>query len=146
MPKPPVSARAEDILLKPNPAVLGTVRPDGRPHTAAVWYDWVDGRVLLSMDASRLRLNFIRENPQGAITVMDKDNWFITVTINGPITLEDDEGLRGIDRLAQRYISSDYPDRDRPRVTGWMETEGWFLWDAHSNVKDLEESTGQSLG
>jgi PPOX class probable F420-dependent enzyme len=146
MPTPPLSQRAQEIVVKPNPAVLTSVRLDGRPHAVAVWYDWVDGRVVLNMDATRLRLKFIKANPQAAICVMDKDNWFITVTLNGPInTLEDDAGLTGIDRLAQRYIASDYPDRDSPRVRAWMDVENWFLWDAHSNVKDLE-ATGEKVG
>ena len=48
MPKPPLPPRVEALVRKPNPAVVASIRPDGTPHTAASWYDWEDGRVLLS--------------------------------------------------------------------------------------------------
>ena len=41
----------EAFLLEPNPAVVATLRADGSPHSVATWYDWVDGRILLNMDA-----------------------------------------------------------------------------------------------
>ena len=144
MPKPPISPAAEAILLKPNAAVLASVRPDGSPHTAAVWYDWVDGRVLLSMDASRARLKFIEQDPRISLTVLDCDDWFVTVTVSGVAVLEPDDGLRGIDRLSQRYIGMPYPDRVSSRVTAWLDPDYWFLWEAHRRVKNLEEGGGQA--
>ena len=41
------------MLAKPNPAVIGTVTPDGAPNTVATWYLWEDGRVLVNMDEGR---------------------------------------------------------------------------------------------
>lgn len=130
MPAPPLSATAEELMLAPNPAVLATVRPDGTPHSAAVWFDWVDGRVLLNMDVNRRRLRFIEANPAASLTVLDGENWFRQLSVEGPITLEPDEGLVTVDRLAQRYIGAEYPIRDRERVTGWLDPTRWFLWDA----------------
>jgi len=130
MPEPPLSADAEELLRVANPAVLATVRPDGTPHSAAVWFDWVDGRVLLNMDTNRRRLRFIEANPAASVTVLDGENWFRQLSIEGPITLEPDAGLVTVDRLAQRYIGAEYPIRDRDRVTAWLDPTRWFLWDA----------------
>lgn len=138
MPKPPVSAAAQAVLAKPNPAVLASVRPNGTPHSAAVWYEWVEERVLLNMDATRLRLDFLRKNPSASITAMDKENWFIHVTVAGTVTLEDDIELKTIDRLSQRYIDQPYPYRDSPRVTAWLEPTSWYQWDGNAYVKDLD--------
>ena len=63
MPPVPVPPEVDAFLAEPNRAVVATVSPAGAPHTAATWYDWEDGRVLLNMDESRLRLRYMRANP-----------------------------------------------------------------------------------
>ena len=63
MPRVPVPPEVDAFLARPNPAVVATVSPSGAPHTAATWYDWEDGRVLLNMDETRLRLRYLRRNP-----------------------------------------------------------------------------------
>lgn len=137
MPKPPLSPAAEALLREASPAVLATVRPDGTPHTAATWFDWVDGRVLLSMDANRRRLRYIEANPAASMTVLDGENWLRQVTVSGPVELVADEGLADVDRLARRYIGAEYPIRDRPRVSGWLEPTRWYLWDARGRGEPL---------
>ena len=129
MPKPPVPPEVEAFLARPNPAVVATVRPDGSPHTAATWYDWEDGRILLNMDESRLRLRFLRADPRVSVTVLDEANWYKQVTLMGHVALlEDDPDLADIDRLARRYTSKDYRVRNRRRVSSWVEVERWYGW------------------
>jgi PPOX class probable F420-dependent enzyme len=123
-----------ELLLPANPAVLATVRDDGSPHTVAVWFDWVEERVLLNMDVNRKRLAYVEANPNASITILDGENWLRQLTVRGPISLEPDEGLVTVDRLAHRYIGHAYPIRDRPRVTAWLQPEHWFLWDARGRV------------
>ena len=53
MSKPPLPPKLETFLAQPNPSVIATVPPNGHPHTAATWYLWEDGRVLVNMDATR---------------------------------------------------------------------------------------------
>jgi PPOX class probable F420-dependent enzyme len=134
MPRPPLSPDAMELARAANPAVLATVREDGSPHTVAVWFDWVEGRVLLNMDVNRKRLRYVEANPNASITILDGENWLRQLTIRGPISLEPDEGLVTVDQLAQRYGGRDYPIRDRPRVTAWLQPEHWFLWDARGRV------------
>ncbi|MEZ5076843.1 MAG: TIGR03618 family F420-dependent PPOX class oxidoreductase [Solirubrobacterales bacterium] len=136
MPEPPLSPQAQEILAKPNPAVLATVRPDGAPHTAATWFDWDGERILLNMDRNRRRLRYIEANPAASLTVLDDEDWLRQVTLLGPIALVDDDGLRDVDRLARRYISAAYPIRDRPRVSGWLRPTSWYLWDARGRGED----------
>ena len=54
---------------------VATLRPDGSPHTVVTWYDWADGRVLLNMAASRLRLRFMRRDPRAALTAFPPGDW-----------------------------------------------------------------------
>ena len=48
MPRLPLPRELDELVGRANPAVVATVRPDGAPHTAATWYDWEGGRVLLN--------------------------------------------------------------------------------------------------
>ena len=59
MPDVPVPHSDEQFLREPHFAVVATLQPDGAPHTAMTWYDWDDGRILVNMDHSRLRLRFL---------------------------------------------------------------------------------------
>ena len=51
------------MLRKPNPAVITTLRRDGQPVSAATWYLWDNGRVLVNMDEGRKRLEHLRGDP-----------------------------------------------------------------------------------
>jgi PPOX class probable F420-dependent enzyme len=108
-----------DFLMKPNPAVMGTVGKHGRPVTVATWYLLEpDGRVLLNLDAGRVRLGHIRRDPRMALTVIDIADWGTHVSLQlEAAEITDDEELRDIDALATHYTGSPYPVRDRPRVS-----------------------------
>ena len=129
MPKPPLPAELQEMLRRPNPAVIGTVRPGGTPNTVATWYLWEDGRALVNMDQGRRRLEYLRADPRVSLTVLDGDEWYRHVTLHGRVTaLEPDEGMRDIDRIATHYTGAPYANRDRGRVSGWIEIEGWHAW------------------
>jgi PPOX class probable F420-dependent enzyme len=144
MPPAPVPPSIEEFLRRPNPAVVASIRPDGSPHTAATWYLLEDdGRVLLNMDDSRLRLSFLRENPAVALTVLDGDDWYRHVSLLGRIVeMSPDAGLAGIDRLARRYRGRDYRNRTSPRTNAWMEVDAWHGWDATGAVAIPAARTG----
>jgi len=129
VPLVPVPPEVDEFLAAANPAVVGTVSPRGTAHTAATWYDWEDGRVLLNMDETRLRLGYLRENPSVSLTVLAADDWYRQVTLLGKVvSLEEDEGLRDIDRLSVRYSGQQYRNRESRRFTAWMEPERWTAW------------------
>jgi PPOX class probable F420-dependent enzyme len=126
VPEAPLPPELVEFLEEPRAAVIATVRSDGAPYTAATWYDWDDGRVLVNMDFERLRLSHIRHDPRVAITVLDIGDWYHAVTILGRvIELRDDDGLVDIDRLSHRYRGGPYSNRDRKRVTALIEPERW---------------------
>jgi PPOX class probable F420-dependent enzyme len=130
MPPAPVPPEIEAFLREPNPAVVATLRADGSPHTAATWYDWVDGLVLLNMDESRARLAHLRRDPRVSLTVLDKDTWYTHVTLTGAVErLVDDPELADIDRLALRYTGAAFRNRARTRVSAWVRPERWYRWE-----------------
>ena len=128
MAKPPVPQDVVELLAKPNPAVMATVRSDGMPVSVATWYLWEDGRILLNLDAGRKRLDHLRADPRVSLTVLDDSSWYRHVSVQGTVKLEDDVDLVGIDRLCQHYNGSAYPNRTRPRVNAWLEIDTYHAW------------------
>jgi PPOX class probable F420-dependent enzyme len=129
VPPAPVPPEIDAFLGGAHPAVVASVRPDGGPHSVPTWYDWEDGRALLSMDAGRLRLGFLRRDPRVSLTVLDAADWYHHVSLLGVVDdLYDDEGLRDIDRLSRRYTGRPYRARSRPRVSAWVRVERWHGW------------------
>ncbi|MDT0454487.1 PPOX class F420-dependent oxidoreductase [Streptomyces sp. DSM 41527] len=129
MSKPPLPDEAATLLSKPNPAVITTLRPDGQPVSTATWYLWDNGRILVNMDEGRKRLEHVRNDPRVTLTVLDEGNWYTHLSIIGRVAaLRDDEGLADIDRLAQQYLGKPYPQRDRRRVSAWIEIDRWHGW------------------
>jgi len=130
MPSPPLPPALSEFLSAPNPSVIATLQPDGTPHTAATWYLWEDGRVLVNMDEGRKRLEHLRQHPQVSLTVVGADSWYRHVTLLGRVVaLEPDPELVGIDRLSRHYMGNPYSQRDRGRVNAWIEVESWHAWD-----------------
>ena len=109
---------------------MATLRADGSPHSVATWYDWVDGLILLNMDATRARLGHLRRDPRVSLTVLDKDSWYSHVSLTGVVDrLVDDPDLADIDRLALRYYGHPFRNRTAKRVSAWVRPERWHRWD-----------------
>ena len=130
MPAPPFPEHVRALLEKPNPAVVATLRSDGQPVSVATWYLLeADGRVLVNMDHSRVRLQHLRRDPRLTLTVLAADDWYTHVSLIGRVVrMADDEGLADIDRLSRRYRGRDYTNRKSPRVSAWMQVERWHGW------------------
>ncbi|MFD5447985.1 PPOX class F420-dependent oxidoreductase [Streptomyces sp. NPDC003470] len=140
MSKPPLPPEAVDLLRRPNPCVMATLRSDGSPVSTPTWYLWEDdGRVLISLDEGRVRLKHLRRDPRVTLTVLDGDDWYTHVTLIGRVTeTRDDEGLADIDRLSTHYTGNSYPDRVRARVSAWIEVERWHGW---GSLKDSDQAS-----
>jgi PPOX class probable F420-dependent enzyme len=135
LPKPPLPDQVRELLAKPNPSVITTVRPDGQPVSVATWYLWDDGRFLVNMDEGRKRLEYLRKDPRVTLTVLDDDTWYTHLSVQGRvIEMRDDAELADADRLARRYLGMPYPKRERRRVSAWIEVERWHGWGAAENT------------
>ena len=129
MPEPPVPPELDAFLSQPNPSVVATLRPDGSPHTAATWYLWENGRVLVNMDEGRKRLGYMRNDPRVSITVLGADDLYDHVTLRcRVVAIEEDPDFEAIDRLSRHYTGQPYSQRDRGRVSAWIDVESWHAW------------------
>ena len=112
-----------------NPAVISTVRPDGQPVSVATWYLLDGDRILVNMDGGRKRIEYLRQDPRVSLTVLGDDNWYDHVSLQGRVVeWRDDDDLSDIDRLARQYGRDQYPKRDRPRVSAWIEIVRSHTW------------------
>lgn len=129
MPTSPLPEALQAFLTQPNPSVIATLTPDGEPHSAATWYLWDDGRLLVNMGDGRKRLEHMRRDPHVSLTVLDKDMWYRQLTLRGRvIEIADDAELEAIDRLSRHYTGQDYARREQARVSAWIEIDSWYGW------------------
>jgi PPOX class probable F420-dependent enzyme len=129
MPKPPLPAEVVELLQRPNPAVIATLRPDGQPVSVATWYVMDGDRILVNMDAARKRLDYLRVDPRVSLTVLDGVRWYTHVSLQGKVVeISTDEGLAGIDRISRHYTGEPYSNRERARFNAWIEIDRWHGW------------------
>ena len=131
MPPTPVPAEIDEFLRQPNHAVVATLRPE---RLAAYRGHLVPseraGRVLLNMEATRMRLAWMAHDGRVALSAIDPENFYRHISLLGRIVdIYDDADLVDIDRLARRYVGGPYPDRDARRVSAWMQADAYHGWD-----------------
>jgi PPOX class probable F420-dependent enzyme len=136
MPPGTPPARLDDLLSRPNPAVIATVRPDGDLHTAATWYEWPgDGTVVVNMDATRRRLEHLRRDPRFSLTVLDATNWGRQVTLIGRVReFRHDADLTDIDRIARHYSGEPFHNRERDSWTAVLDVQRWYGWEGSGSM------------
>jgi PPOX class probable F420-dependent enzyme len=88
---------------------LATVRADGRPHVAPIWYDLDGDTLVFTTWHTTVKAANIRRDPRVSICVDDETPPFAFVLIEGTATLVDDlDALRSwATRIAARYMGPD---------------------------------------
>ena len=90
--------------MQPRPAVVATIGRDGWPVTAATWYEWAGGRILLSMEVSGHRIRNIRRDPRVSLTVLG-ESWYDHVSLLGrAVEIRDDPDFADVHRLSMHYL------------------------------------------
>jgi hypothetical protein len=126
MPYHPMSEADVRTFLTELPArtaKLATVRPDGRPHLAPVWYDVdEDGSLVFNTGESTVKGRNIRREPRVSLCVDDDRPPFSFVVVEGVASLSDDleEVRRWAARLGGRYMGAERAEEygDRNGVAG----------------------------
>lgn len=82
-----------DQRLRENIIVwLSSVRPDGRPHTAAVWFLW-DGSSILIFSQQNQKVRNLRQNPQVSLALDNTNDGDDVITIEGTAELLDNPAI-----------------------------------------------------
>lgn len=110
-----VSEGGVRLLEEPQLAHFATMMNGGAPQITPVWVDVEpDGsHVLINTAEGRLKTNNTQNNPEVAVSVVDKANDFRYVIVRGIVVEHRHEGAdEHIDKLAKKYLGVDsYPNR-----------------------------------
>jgi len=91
---------------KANSFWLATVRPDGRPHSAAVGALWVDGKLYFTSGPQTRKSRDLAHNPACVFSVTLPD---LDLVMEGTAARVTDEAT--LQRLAQAYAAQGWPAR-----------------------------------
>lgn len=95
------------------PAILSTVRADGRAHAAPIWYDLDDdGTLVFNTGDTTVKGRNLARTGRATLTVQDPEPPFSYVALEGPVELVDDLDLvrSWAGRIGGRYMGADRAD------------------------------------
>jgi PPOX class probable F420-dependent enzyme len=94
------------LLARPRTAKAATVRPDGRPHIAPVWFDLDGDEVIFTTWHTTVKARDLQRDPRISLCVDDEAPPFSFVLIEGTSRLSDDvnEVRAWATRIAGRYM------------------------------------------
>lgn len=97
------------LLDRPRTASLATVRPDGRPHVAPVWFDLDGASVIFTTWYESVKARNLRHSPMVSLSVDDEEPPFAFVLIEGVAEVrKDDPDLEyWATKIAARYMGED---------------------------------------
>jgi PPOX class probable F420-dependent enzyme len=88
---------------------LATVRADGRPHVAPIWFVLDGPDIVFNTNASTVKAANLRRTGQAALCVDDETPPFGYVTVDGTVTISEDpaELLDTATRIGARYMGAE---------------------------------------
>ena len=97
------------LVDKARTAKIGTVRPDGRPHVAPVWFAMDDDVLVFTTWTDTVKARNLRNNPEVSICVDDESPPFAYVQFEGRAEIVDDMDrlLRWATSIGGRYMGQD---------------------------------------
>src|SRR5258707_855285 len=73
------------------PGILATVRADGRPHVAPIWFAVDDdGTIVFNTGETTVKGRNLRRTGRAAMCIDDDAAPFSFVTLEGPVTISED--------------------------------------------------------
>lgn len=88
---------------------LATVRKDGRPHVAPIWFVLDGNDLIFNTWHSSLKAKNLRRDNRAMICVDDENPPFAFVLVEGVVSFNDDPGecLKWATRIARRYMGEE---------------------------------------
>lgn len=108
------------IIKDKNFAFLGTIMKDGRPQVSPIWIDIDDNNniILFNTAQGRIKHKNISRDPRVSLSLVDKNNPYSMVTIQGTIIEQTTIGAdEHIDKLAKKYLNIDRYPSHSPSMT-----------------------------
>jgi general stress protein 26 len=104
---------------------FGSVRPDGRPHLAPVWYVWFEEKIYLGTDPKSVKADNIRTNPKVVVALQDGEHPVICEGLASILT----PPIRA-DILAAFYEKYEWKieNDERYNLLVSIEPRKWLIW------------------
>lgn len=98
------------LVEAPRTGQVATVRGDGRPHVATVWFTVDGGDIVFATASTSVKGKNLERTGFAAFSVDDSNPPFSFATLEGPVSIEDDmEQVRRWARdIAARYMGADW--------------------------------------
>jgi PPOX class probable F420-dependent enzyme len=106
-------AEVRELLEARNFAHLATTLPDGSPHSVPVWIGVEGGHVVFFTQPGSRKARNLERDPRVAVSAVDLENPYRSAQLRGRVvgTVEGEEALEIIDRLAVKYTGEPFPMR-----------------------------------
>jgi len=103
--------RIREFFEGKNFAFLSSLMKDGSPHVTPTWVDVEDDNILINTALGRIKQTNISRDPRVSLSLVDKNNPYSMVTIQGTVIEQTTIGAdEHIDKLAKKYLNIDrYP-------------------------------------
>lgn len=97
------------LLERPRTAKLATVRADGRPHVAPIWFDLDGEELVFTTWHTTVKAANLRRDPRVSLCIDDEAPPFAFVIVEGTASLSEDlDELRlWATRIAGRYMGQE---------------------------------------
>ena len=107
-----------DLFDKKSFANLATVNADGSPQVTPVWWDTDGTNILINTAKGRVKTKNLERTPKVAVLIVDPDNPYRYVTIQGRVVEMTENGADDhINALSKKYFGKDvYPYRQPGEV------------------------------
>ena len=101
----------------PHVAHFASIRPDGAPHIAPVWYRWADGKVTVVSGDAAVKTRNARRNPKVAVSIAT-DEWpYLYVILEGDATVRTDNLKEAVRSIFSRYEGQERGEQDANELT-----------------------------
>ena len=121
-----LNEQQQQFLENPYVGVVTTLREDGSPHSTVVWVDVEDGVPSFNTALGRKKPANLEQDPRAALLVIDPQDAYKWIAVDGKAELTTDGADPQIDKLAKKYLGKDeYPFRQEgeQRVTVRIQPE-----------------------
>ena len=103
----------EKFLIQPRIAHLVTLRPEGTPHVAPVWFLWESepgdkGRAWVMADGNAIKVRNIQSNPAVALSIATPERPLSYVVLEGQAEVTSEDLGNVVERMCVLY---DGPDK-----------------------------------
>ena len=91
------------FLSEPQLAHIATVRRNGAPHLAPLWYEYADGKVWIITDDASVKVRNIRHDPRVVVSVASNDEPYCYVLVEGVAEVAQEGVEERIRSICVRY-------------------------------------------